>query len=53
MTGSLSAVLWLQVARAAGARPSVARYSKLGVVVAPLGIVAALAVISLVGSARV
>ena len=30
VTGSLSAVLWLQVARAAGARPSVLRYTLLG-----------------------
>jgi len=47
VTGSLSAVLWLQVARAAGARPSVARYSRLGVVLAPAGIAAALGLVAL------
>jgi arsenical pump membrane protein len=44
VTGSLSAVLWLQVARANAARPSIVRYSALGVVVAPLTIVASLLV---------
>jgi arsenical pump membrane protein len=47
VTGSLSAVLWLQVARSVGARPSVATYSRLGLLVAPLGIAAALAALSL------
>ena len=42
VTGSLSAFLWLQAARSAGARPSVAGYTKLGLVVAPAGIVGAL-----------
>jgi Na+/H+ antiporter NhaD/arsenite permease-like protein len=42
MTGSLSAFLWLQTARRAGAAPSIARYSRLGVVVAPAGIAGAL-----------
>lgn len=42
VTGSLSAFLWLQTARSVGARPSIARYSKLGVVVAPAGLAAAL-----------
>jgi arsenical pump membrane protein len=42
VTGSLSAILWLQVARAAGARPSIRRYTLLGLVVAPLGIAAAI-----------
>ena len=39
VTGSLSAVLWLQVARANGARPSVLRYSLLGSVLVPLSLV--------------
>ena len=39
VTGSLSAVLWLQVARANGARPSVVRYSLLGSVLVPLSLV--------------
>jgi arsenical pump membrane protein len=38
VTGSLSAVLWLQVARAAGARPSILRYSLLGLVLVPLSL---------------
>ena len=36
VTGSLSALLWLQVARANGAKPSVARYTLLGIVLVPL-----------------
>ena len=44
MTGSLAAVLWLQVARAAGARPSILRYTLLGLVLVPLTLTAALLV---------
>jgi arsenical pump membrane protein len=44
VTGSLSAILWLQVARANGARPSIRRYSVMGVVLVPLTIAAALLV---------
>lgn len=36
VSGSLSAVLWLQVARANGARPSARRYTLLGAVLVPL-----------------
>jgi arsenical pump membrane protein len=39
VTGSLSAVLWLQVARANGAQPSVLRYSLLGSALVPLSLV--------------
>jgi arsenical pump membrane protein len=46
VTGSLAAVLWLQVARAAGARPSVLRYSLLGLALVPLTLVASLLVSS-------
>jgi arsenical pump membrane protein len=46
VTGSISAVLWLQVARAAGARPSVVRYTLLGLLLVPLTLVAALLVTS-------
>jgi arsenical pump membrane protein len=42
VTGSLSALLWLQVARANGAKPSVVRYSLLGVVLVPLSLSLAL-----------
>ena len=48
VTGSLSALLWLRVARSLGAEPSVARYSRLGLVVVPVSIAAALAALWLV-----
>jgi arsenical pump membrane protein len=38
VTGSLAAVLWLQVARENGARPSVLRYTLLGAVLVPLSL---------------
>jgi arsenical pump membrane protein len=44
VTGSLSAIFWLQVARANGARPSIRRYSLLGVVLVPLTLCASLLV---------
>ena len=44
VTGSLSAVLWLQAARAVGARASIATYTRLGVILAPLTLAAAVAV---------
>jgi len=44
VTGSLSAVLWLQVARAEGARPSVVRYSLLGLALVPVTLTLALLV---------
>jgi len=43
ITGSLSAVLWLQAARAVEARPSVATYTRLGLVLVPLTLAATLA----------
>ena len=46
VTGSLSAILWLRVARANGAAPSAARYSRLGVLLVPLTLCASLLVIS-------
>ena len=42
VTGSLSAVLWLRVARSLGARPSVRTYTLLGLVVVPVSLAAAL-----------
>lgn len=42
VTGSLSALLWLRVARSLGARPSARTYSLLGVAVVPVSIAAAL-----------
>jgi arsenical pump membrane protein len=44
VTGSLSAIFWLQVARATGARPSIVRYSLLGAMLAPATLVASLLV---------
>jgi arsenical pump membrane protein len=43
VTGSLSAVLWLRVARSLGAQPSIRRYSALGAVLVPLTLAASLA----------
>jgi arsenical pump membrane protein len=43
VTGSLSAFLWRRIARSLGAEPSVVRYSRLGVVLVPLALAAALA----------
>lgn len=49
VTGSLSAVLWLQAARGVGARPSLATYSRLGAVLVPISLAAALAASALGG----
>jgi arsenical pump membrane protein len=49
VTGSLSAYLWLRAARQVGARPSVAAFSRRGIVLAPLAIAAALAAAGAVG----
>ena len=46
VTGSLSAVLWLQAARAVEARPSIATYTRFGVVLVPLTLVATVALSS-------
>jgi arsenical pump membrane protein len=53
VTGSLSAFLWLQTARASGARPSIRSFSKLGVVVAPAGMIGALVAIYLLAPGRI
>jgi arsenical pump membrane protein len=42
ITGSLAGALWLRSASAVGAKPSIVRYSKIGVVLAPVTIAAAL-----------
>jgi arsenical pump membrane protein len=52
ITGSLSALLWLRVARSLGARPSVGRYSKLGLLIVPLSLAAAVATLWLVAPGR-
>jgi arsenical pump membrane protein len=46
VTGSLSAVLWLRVARSHGARPSPRTYTLLGLVVVPVSIAASLAALA-------
>ncbi len=43
VTGSLSAYLWLRAARAVGAQPSLATFTRLGAVLVPLSVAAALA----------
>lgn len=48
VTGSLSALLWLRVARSLGAQPSVRRYSRLGLLIAPLSLAAAVGTLWLV-----
>lgn len=45
VTGSLSAVLWLQAARSVDAHPSVTTYSRLGLMLVPLSLIAAVAVL--------
>jgi arsenical pump membrane protein len=52
ITGSLSALLWLRVARSLGARPSVRRYSQLGLLIVPLSLGAAVATLWLVAPGR-
>ena len=47
VTGSLSALLWLRVARSLGARPSVRTYSLVGLIAVPASIAAALAALSI------
>jgi arsenical pump membrane protein len=51
VTGSLSALLWFRAARQAGAEPSVRHTASLGIIAAPLAIVASVAVMS-AGSLR-
>ncbi|MGH3395347.1 MAG: hypothetical protein ACRDPO_11735, partial [Streptosporangiaceae bacterium] len=50
VTGSLAWLLWLRAARAAGARPSVARASRLGLIAVPLSMALALAALTLTGA---
>jgi arsenical pump membrane protein len=52
MSGSLSALLWWRAARHVDAQTSVLRYSKRGIVLAPLAILAALGAASLLGAPR-
>ncbi|HWE68168.1 MAG TPA: SLC13 family permease [Acidimicrobiales bacterium] len=50
VTGSLAWFLWLRVARTSGAKPSIAQASRLGLVVVPLSLAAALGALALAGS---
>ena len=52
VTGSLSAFLWWRVARSLGARPSIVRYSLLGIVIVPLSLGAALAALGVLAPGR-
>lgn len=47
LTGSLSAILWMRVARATGARPSAVMYSRLGLLLVPCSTAAALSALIL------
>ena len=50
VTGSLAWILWLRVARTAGARPSIAKASRLGAFAVPLSMAAALGALVLTGT---
>jgi arsenical pump membrane protein len=50
VTGSLAWILWLRAARSAGAEPSVARASFLGLVSVPLSMAGALGILALTGA---
>jgi arsenical pump membrane protein len=49
VSGSLAWLLWLRSARAAGARPSIAKAVRFGVVAAPVSMVAAVGVLMAAG----
>ena len=49
VTGSLAWILWRRSARAAGARPSLATATRLGLVSAPLAMAAAVAILTVRG----
>jgi arsenical pump membrane protein len=51
VTGSLAWMLWLRAARAAGARPSIARAGRLGAIAVPLSMAAALGALVATGHA--
>jgi arsenical pump membrane protein len=50
VTGSLSAYLWIRAGRQVGATPSIKAFSRRGILLAPLAILAALAAASLLSS---
>ena len=49
VSGSLAWLLWLRSARVAGARPSIARAARLGVIAVPMSMVAAVGVLIVTG----
>lgn len=49
VSGSLAWILWLRAARSAGAQPSIARASRLGIIAVPLSMAAALQVLTMSG----
>jgi arsenical pump membrane protein len=49
VTGSLAWLIWLRAARSAGAAPSLARASRIGVLAVPASVVAALGALALTG----
>lgn len=49
VTGSLAWLLWLRSARTAGARPSIAKASRMGALAVPLSMAAALGMLTLTG----
>ena len=50
VTGSLAWFLWFRVARSSGATPSIAQASRLGIVIVPLTVTAALLALAAAGS---
>lgn len=52
VTGALSAILWLRVARSEHAKPSAVTYSKVGIVLVPLSMSAALLALSIAPAGR-
>ncbi len=50
VSGSLAWLLWLRAARSAGARPSIAKASRIGVLAVPLSLAAAVGMLSLTGA---
>ncbi len=52
VTGSLAWFLWLRAARAAGARPSITKASRMGAIAVPLSMAAALGALMLISGSR-
>jgi arsenical pump membrane protein len=50
VSGSLAWLLWLRTARTAGARPSITKAARLGLVAVPLSMAAALGALALTGT---